>query len=305
MDTEDARKARVVSQAGESSSRASLQLELRMPDTQMLTIFRDAFLRWLTHKTGPFGRAIGFGDRLSVDEVAPTSDVHGMSTLRLTVSWSPSKSTTLARVNSLRTIGAFRTALPHQTSPESFLFVQYPPLADAPLHPELPDDEAGEPVLAPYPRLSRRRRGSRIGTSAARGFAAAMTDIQGWARESLEGLDLLTLRVPALATHSRAWTLGLLASAVVATGFVVGSMYLGTRTARRGRPATGEPQAEATPSAPALPAAADASVSSAACGRPPADGESDAAPAAPEIRRLRVPGHNRSNVAPRPLTGRK
>ena len=82
MDTEDARKARVVSQAGESSSRASLQLELRVPDTQMLTIFRDAFLRWMTHRTGPFGRAIGFGDRLSVDEVAPTSDAHGMSTLR-------------------------------------------------------------------------------------------------------------------------------------------------------------------------------------------------------------------------------
>ncbi len=200
MDTEDARKGRVVSQAGESSSRASLQLELRVPDTQMLTIFRDAFLRWLTHRTGPFGRAIGFGDRLSVDEVAPTSDVHGMSTLRLTVSWSPSKSATLARVNSLRTLGGFRTALPHQTSPESFVFVQYPPLADAPLHPELPDDEAGEPVLEPYPRLSRRRRGSRIGTNAARGFAAAMTDVQGWARESLRGAG----RRPADASRSDA-----------------------------------------------------------------------------------------------------
>ena len=48
MDTEeDARKGRVVSQAGESSICTSLQLELRVPDTQMLTIFRDAFLRWL------------------------------------------------------------------------------------------------------------------------------------------------------------------------------------------------------------------------------------------------------------------
>ncbi len=259
MDTEDARKGRVVSQAGESSSRASLQLELRVPDTQMLTIFRDAFLRWLTHRTGPFGRAIGFGDRLSVDEVAPTSDVHGMSTLRLTVSWSPSKSATLARVNSLRTLGGFRTALPHQTSPESFVFVQYPPLADAPLHPELPDDEAGEPVLEPYPRLSRRRRGSRIGTNAARGFATAMTDVQGWARESLRrlGVDLLTPRVPTLATHPRVWTLGLLTSAVVATGFVVGSMYL--RSPNRPSVAAAPPasQGEATPGAPALPTVAE------------------------------------------------
>ena len=259
MDTEDARKRRVVSQAAESSSRASLQLELRVPDTQMLTIFRDAFLRWLTHRTGPFGRAIGFGDRLSIDEVAPTSDVHGMSTLRLTVSWSPSKSTVLTRVNSLRTLGGFRPALPHQTSPESFVFVQYPPLADAPLHPELPDDEVGEPVLEPYPRLSRHRRGSRIGTSAARGFAAAMTDVQGWARESLQGLgvDQLTPRVPTLATHPRVWTLGLLASAVVATGFVVGSMYL--RSPNRSSSAAAPPasQAEATPSAPALPATAE------------------------------------------------
>ena len=258
MDTEDARKGRVVSQVGESSSRASLQLELRVPDKQMLAIFRDAFLRWLTHRTGPFGRAIGFGDRLSIDEVAPTSDVHGMSTLRLTVSWSPSKSTALARVNSLRTLGGFRTALPHQTSPESFVFVEYPPLADAPLHPELPEDEAGEPVLEPYPRLSRRRRGSRIGTSAARGFAA-ITDVQGWARESLQGLgvDLLTLRVPTLATHPRVWMLGLLTSAVVATGFVVGSMYL--RSPNRPSVAAAPPasQAEATPSAPALPAVAE------------------------------------------------
>jgi hypothetical protein len=259
VDTEDARKGRVVSQAGESSSRASLQLELRVPDTQMLTIFRDAFLRWLTHRTGPFGRAIGFGDRLSVDEVAPTSDVHGMSTLRLTVSWSPSKSATLARVNSLRTLGRFRTALPHQTSPESFVFVQYPPLADAPLHPELPDDEAGEPVLEPYPRLSRRRRGSRIGTNAARGFATAMTDVQGWARESLRrlGVDLLTPRLPTLATHPRVWTLGLLTSAVVATGFVVGSMYL--RSPNRPSVAAAPPasQAEATAGGPALPTVAE------------------------------------------------
>ena len=61
MDTEDARNGHVGSQASDSSSRASLQLELRVPDKQMLTIFRDAFLRWLTHRTGPFGRAIGFG----------------------------------------------------------------------------------------------------------------------------------------------------------------------------------------------------------------------------------------------------
>jgi hypothetical protein len=288
----DARKGRVVSQAGESSSRASLQLELRVPDTQMLTIFRDAFLRWMTHRTGPFGRAIGFGDRLSVDEVAPTSDVHGMSTLRLTVSWSPSKSTALARVNSLRTLGGFRTALPHQTSPESFVFVKYPPLADAPLHPEVPDDEAGEPVLEPYPRLSRRRRGSRIGTSAARGFAAAMTDVQGWARESIQGLgvDLLSLRGPTLATHPRVWTLGLLASAVVATGFVVGSMmYLRSSNRPSVAAAPQASQAEATTAAPALPAVGETAPApaAAAVGVPPTANPTLVASADPETQAAR------------------
>ena len=303
MDTQDARKGRVVSQAGESSSRASLQLELRVPDKQMLAIFRDAFLRWLTHRTGPFGRAIGFGDRLSIDEVAPTSDVHGMSTLRLTVSWSPSKSTALARVNSLRTLGGFRTALPHQTSPESFVFVEYPPLADAPLRPELPEDEAGEPVLEPYPRLSRRRRGSRIGTSAARGFAV-MTDVQGWARESLQGLgvDLLTLRVPTLATHPRVWMLGLLTSAVVATGFVVGSMYL--RSPNRPSVAAAPPasQAEATPSAPALPAVAETVPTpvAAAVDVPPTANPTLVASADPEAQAARhgaQPGERRASAS--------
>ena len=292
MDTEDARKGRVVSQAGESSSRASLQLELRVPDTQMLTIFRDAFLRWMTHRTGPFGRAIGFGDRLSVDEVAPTSDVHGMSTLRLTVSWSPSKSTALARVNSLRTLGGFRTALPHQTSPESFVFVQYPPLADAPLHPELPDDEADEPVLEPYPRLSRRRRESRIGASAARAFAAAMTDVQGWAQESLRGLgvDRLTLRGPTLATHPRVWTFGLLASAVVATGFVVGSVYLGSSNRPSVAAAPLASQAEATTAAPASPAVAETAPApvAAAADVPPTANPTLVASADPEPQAVRL-----------------
>jgi PEGA domain len=260
VDTEDARKGRVgVSQADESSSRASLQLELRVPDKQMLTVFRDAFLRWLTHRTGPFGRAIGFGDRLSVDEVAPTSDAQGMSTLRLTVTWSPSKSTALARVNSLRTVGGLRTVPPRQASPESFVFVQCPTLADAPLHPELSEDESAGPVLEPYPRLSRRRRESRMGARAARAFAAAMTDLRGRAQESIRGLsvDRLTLRAPTLATHPRVWTFGLLASAAVATGFVVGSVYLGSSNRPSVAAAPPVSQADATTSAPASPAVAE------------------------------------------------
>ena len=226
-----------------------------------------------------------------------------MSTLRLTVSWSPSKSTALARVNSLRTLGGFRTALPHQTSPESFVFVEYPPLADAPLRPELPENEAGEPVPEPYPRLSRRRRGSRIGTSAARGFAA-ITDVQGWARESLQGLgvDLLTLRVPTLATHPRVWMLGLLTSAVVATGFVVGSMYL--RSPNRPSVAAAPPasQAEATPSAPALPAVAETVPTpvAAAVDVPPTANPTLVASADPEAQAARPgaqPGERRASAS--------
>jgi hypothetical protein len=91
----------------------------------------------------------------------------------------------------------------------------------------------------------------------------AMKAARASAQQLLGGLRTvgLTVRVPMLATHPRIWTLGLLGSAAVATGFVAGSIYLGTpdRPAIAGAPTTraadvqtGEPAS--TSAAPATPA---------------------------------------------------
>ena len=57
MDTQDFRSAH--GGGNDSSRRASLQMELRVPERQMLATFRDAFLRWLSDRSGPFARAVG------------------------------------------------------------------------------------------------------------------------------------------------------------------------------------------------------------------------------------------------------
>jgi hypothetical protein len=258
VETEDARTSPGGIQAGDSR-RASLQLELRVPDKQMLVTFRDAFLRWLTDRTGPFDRVIGCGERLSLDEQPPTSDAHGMSTLRLTVTWSLATSAARVRTNSLRAVGEPRTNLARRKPTDSFVFVPYPPLADAPLHPEVPG-AATESAPEPYLRRPRRRREKPIGVRIGRGVAMAMNAARASAQQLLGGLRTggLTVRVPTLATHPRIWTLGLLGSAAVATGFVAGSIYLGTphRPAIAGAPTPRA--AEVQTSAPASTSAAQA-----------------------------------------------
>jgi hypothetical protein len=252
METEGARRGpSSVNQPTGSAPQASLRLELRVPDKQALAAVRDALLRWINDRTGPLARATGFGDRFSLDEQPPTSDAHGMSTMRLTVSWPVAKPVSRVNVNSPRPVDAARGSAASQEPAESFVFVSYPSLADAPLHADFPDEtpeetpeetpqerpqETLEPYREPYPRLSRRPRPSSVAVRAAARIAGARTAIHAALRQSLRGLgtEPLMIRVPALATDTRVRSLTLLGSTIVVAGLLVGSVHLGTS----GRPAT-------------------------------------------------------------------
>jgi PEGA domain len=239
-------------QASDPSRRASLQVELRVPEKQMLVTFREAFLKWLTDRTGPLGRALGLGERFSLDE-QQGADVPGVSTLRLTVTWSVAHSTVRAASPWLRPARDRRTDPAGRMPPDNFVFVPSSALADAPRHPELLD-LVGESVPAPYPRLPQPRRTRPIGVRVGKAVAAAMAVVREQSARALQRLTAsatsaaaaargivtavnihepgnasrLSVRFPTLATHPRVWALGAFGSAVVATGFAVGALHLGT-----------------------------------------------------------------------------
>src|SRR4051794_19478680 len=64
----------------DAATHASLQLELRVPERQMVAAFRDAFLRWLNDRAGPFAHQGGHPEGLSLDEV-PDTDGPGVRSL--------------------------------------------------------------------------------------------------------------------------------------------------------------------------------------------------------------------------------
>src|SRR5436190_12055039 len=72
----------------EAAAHASLQLELRVPERQMAGAFREAFLRWLHDRGGPFVLLGGRPEGLSLDEVPDAGDPQRRSLLRLSVRWS-------------------------------------------------------------------------------------------------------------------------------------------------------------------------------------------------------------------------
>jgi hypothetical protein len=193
----------------------------------MFAAIRDALLRWLNDRTGPLARAIGFGNRFSVAEQPPTSDAYGMSTMRVTVSWQVATSRVRVKAPAPKPLADARTEFGPQARAESFVFV---PLAEAPLHADFPD-EMPEPSPQPYPRLVRRpRAAASVATGAVARTAAAATTIYRSVQQSARGLDLeaLMIRLAALPTYQRVRTLGVLGSAAVATGVLVGTVYLET-----------------------------------------------------------------------------
>ncbi len=266
------------STGNESPPRASLHLELRVPDRHMLAAFRDAFLRWLTERSGLLGRAIGASDRLSLDEVPPDSDPQGMSTLRLTLSWPVgAKSAAAIVTDALPRAGDPLPGSASLTPVDQFVFFPDPPDAAAPLYRQLPDFLHAEALRTP-PRFSRLRLWPAVHWQGPRDLAATVKAARAsmQKRASALGMPGLTLRSPVLARHPRAWGFGLLATAAVAAGFVAGSIYLSVEpqpvstAAAAERPAS-EPAGPSTPSpivASTTPAAAPASLARV---EPPAD----------------------------------
>ncbi len=71
--------------AGDSTSRASLQIELRAHERQTVIVFRDLLLRWLTDPSTPLSQSFGPANRLFVDEPAAATDAE--PALRLSAGW--------------------------------------------------------------------------------------------------------------------------------------------------------------------------------------------------------------------------
>ena len=72
----------------DEAPQASLQLELRVPERQMVAAFRDAFLRWLNDRAGPFAGLGGLAEGLALDEVPEDGESPNRTLLRLSVRWS-------------------------------------------------------------------------------------------------------------------------------------------------------------------------------------------------------------------------
>jgi PEGA domain len=261
VDTQDGGTAQ--GDAGDPAGRASLQLELHVPEQQMLAPLREAFLRWVTDRSGPFAPAIGPSERLAVDELPPAADPDGMSMLRLTVSWSaPAAAAEDASPWTDGDEAAIAVAFADEaepppaslSAPDRFVFFPEPPQAGAPLFREFPApllvDPGGPSQKWQLPHLELPER-MMISNQA----AAAVSAVQSFFRRAAAGL---AVRFQALAGHRRGWGLGLLGGAAVATGFVAGSLYLSAMD--RARPAV-EPSAvpaatEAAQAPPAAPAPA-------------------------------------------------
>jgi hypothetical protein len=211
------------------SSRASLQLELRVPERQMIAAFRDGLLRLLHDRTGPFGRAVGVSDNLSIEELPATSDPKGPSLLRLTMSWP-----TAARI--LMRSGA-SSVLREQTRPvpppapldpvEEFVFFPDAPDAVAPLYRELPTQFHASDFNRPQ-GTARLRMETPVTVVMARNVLAFVREAQDLARAGVRrvGISGLTIRYPMSTSPIRVWTVGLIGASALVIGFVAGSIYL-------------------------------------------------------------------------------
>jgi len=211
---------------GEPAKLASLQLELRVPERQMVAAFREAFLRWLNDRAGPFARLGGQAEGLSLDELPDGADPQGRSLLRLSVSWSFAPRPTSRSPIVLPPPTAVTVAPP--TGPaalEQYVFFPDPPEAAAPIFHALSVPLQARQVPARQLRLESPLAESMLRT-AGRGVGAvralaSLTPVRF-------GLPGLTIRSPLPVHRSRAWGAALLGTAAVAVGFAAGSIYLAT-----------------------------------------------------------------------------
>jgi hypothetical protein len=227
------------SDANDPSRRPSLLVELRVPDRHMLATFRGPFMRWLTDRSGPFARAIGATDRISVNELPPGADPHGMSTLRITVSWSIAGKFARSMATS-RPATRVPSAASRLETIDPFVFVSFPDehpdvindenQAEAPLPGQLPASSHANAVPPALwaPEQPRLRYKKPVSVNLRPTVVAALQAVQSFVRACARGLGIggLTVRVPVVA-RPRAWAFSLVGTTALTTGFV-GSIYLTT-----------------------------------------------------------------------------
>jgi hypothetical protein len=219
----------------DSSRRASLRLELRVPDRRLLAAFRDAFLRWLNDRAGPFARVMGASEKVSLDEVPPSDDPQGMSTLRLTVSWPLSQT---ALTGALFHVDSNAGSPPARLPPvDRFVFFPDPPDATAPLFQRLTVPLPAN-VFQPPPRLPQLRVSGPISDTLAKNVVEALKEVRAFAGACSRRLGIagMTIRVPLAGSYPRAWAISLVGTAAVTAGFVAGSIYLATMDRTRVEP---------------------------------------------------------------------
>ena len=224
METQDPRLSPAIDD-NEAAAHASLQLELRVPERQMIGAFREAFLRWLNDADGPFAQLGGRPEGLSLDEVPDGGDPQHRSLLRLSVRWSFA-SQPVTRVPTAPPTPAIALAeTQSRPTPDQFVFFPDPPQGGAPLF-----HEVSIPLQRDHVPVRTLRVGAPFGATlrrtALRGVGAAL----GLARATPRrlGLARLTIRTPLAPGGSRVWSASLLGTAAVAVGFTAGTIYLAT-----------------------------------------------------------------------------
>jgi hypothetical protein len=151
LDIQDARA--LPPAAGDSTSRASLQIELRAAERQTVVVFRDLLLRWLTDRTAPLSQSFGPPDRLFLDEPEPAGD-DSEAALRLSAGWPAAPDAHAAAADPI----AAAAPVPSRAQ---FVFFPEPPEAMPPLFRNVPALCGVEPGEA-----DRSQRRLRLGTPA-------------------------------------------------------------------------------------------------------------------------------------------
>ncbi len=212
----------------DEAPQASLQLELRVPERQMVAAFRDAFLRWLNDRAGPFAGLGGRAEGLALDEVPEDGESPNRTLLRLSVRWSfsprPAARVPIALPPPTALPMATRQNLP---AVDHFVFFPDPPETATPMLQAVSIPLQRDEVPPRHFHLARSA-STRLAHMAGRRVGAAVRLAQ--AAPGRFGLSGLTVRTPFAPSGPRVWGAWLFGAAAVAVGFTAGSIYLATST---------------------------------------------------------------------------